>query len=89
VSRQQQTKLSLNKALLVKFGRPRTPADQQHHHYSTLVHIITGSITSSITTSNTTTQIHPAHELSNKGGFTTSSTPSINQTSKTKTKMVT
>jgi hypothetical protein len=70
-----------------------TPADQQHHHHSnttitahiTTVHIITGSIT----TSNTTTQIHPAHELSNRGGFTTTSTPSINQTSKTKTTMVT
>jgi hypothetical protein len=35
LSRQQQTKLSLNRALLVEFGWPRTPADQQHHHHST------------------------------------------------------
>jgi hypothetical protein len=64
-----------------------TTTTAPHHHSTTSpqFHIITGSITAS----NTTTQIHPAHELSNRGGFTTTSTPSINQTSKPKTKMVT
>jgi hypothetical protein len=77
VSTHQQTKTSINKTLLVEFtGQELTT---EHHHTTTPLHHHTTTpqfITVIITAHQKHCTIHPAHELSIREGFTTTSTSS-------------